>query len=297
MVRKTLKTLLILIAIGLIGLMLFFAGSYYLLTGTPDWYQPNLLSPAQRQQAANSAVRKYGRMQNWAAAGQAAETRHTLGKPATRDDGADQTFTVSFSEDELNGFIYEWSQVYHWDRWYSKYVQDPMVVVQDGHLVLAGKLKDHDAVVSFHFDPKLDADGRLHLNLVKVRGGNLPLPTAVWSSQRRKLESALERRLPDWRKQAELQPGGAANDPAVFGGLAELALSAMGEGEGGDPVIFLLVGSEFSEPRKLPVRMTEVSLADHMLSLTVERLTPSQRADWLSRLRKPLSAVSSATGQ
>ena len=95
-----------------------------------------------------------------------------------------------------------------WKDHYSAYVDDPVLVLQDNRLILAGTVKEMDTVVSVHFEPVLDADGKLRLNLVRVMGGKLPLPRAFWDGYRQKLCDAMA-------AQAGAGPGRAPRSPTT----------------------------------------------------------------------------------
>ena len=54
---------------------------------------------------------------------------------------------------------------------YSDYLDDPKVVLRDGRLILAGRLRELGTVASFQFKPTIDDSGKLRLDLVRVTGG------------------------------------------------------------------------------------------------------------------------------
>jgi len=278
---KWFKRILLVIAILLVGVLVALGSSYYLMKGTPDWYQPRHQTAQQRDDAARSAERKLADVQNWAAGAQAAETRARSGRAATT---SPTSAAVTFTEDELNAFFYKWAEFYHWQDRYGQYLSDPVLVLRDGRLILAAQMRDLDAVVSFHFEPSLDEQGQLHLKLVRVLAGRLPMPDALWSSQKQRLERSIQAHLPQWRQNAQIDPTGIANDDAVMAGMGKLVLHLLNN-QPSQPVIFLPIIHD-SRVRKVPVRLLDISIEPHTLTLTVDRLTPPERTDYLQHLRE-----------
>lgn len=281
---KWLKRILLVLAILLSGVLAVLGGSYYLMKGTPDWYHPRHQTAEQRADSARSAERKLADVQNWAADAQAAETRARSGRATATMPAAATAATVTFTEDELNAFFYKWAEFYHWQERYGRYLSDPVLVLQDDRLILAAQMRDFDAVVSFHFEPALDESGQLHLKLVRVLAGRLPLPDTVWSSQKERLERSIKAHLPHWRQNARIDPTGIANDDAVMAGMSNLILHLLNN-QPSRPVIFLPIIHD-SRVRKVPVKLLNVAIEPHALTLTVDRLTSAERADYLEHLRR-----------
>lgn len=276
---KWFKRILLVIAILLVGVLVALGGSYYLMKGTPDWYRPRHQTAQQRDDAARSAERKLADVQNWAADAQAAETRARSGRPTTSPTSA----TVTFTEDELNAFFYKWAEFYHWQARYGQYLSDPVLVLQHNRLILAAQARDLDAVVSFHFEPSIDDQGQLHLKLVRVLAGRLPMPDALWSSQKQRLERSIKAHLPQWRQDARIDPAGIANDDAVMAGMGKLILHLLNN-QPSRPVIFLPIIHN-ARVSKVPVHLLDVAIEPHTLTLTVDKLNPAERTDYLQHLR------------
>jgi hypothetical protein len=281
------KRILLIIAILLTGVLAVLAASYYLMKGVPDWYHPRHQTAQQRDNAARSAEQKLADVQNWAADAQAAEIRARSGRPATTPTSA----TVTFTEDELNAFFYKWAEFYHFQDRYGQYLSEPVLVLQDNRLILAAQAQKLDAVVSFHFEPSVDDQGQLHLKLVRVLAGRLPMPDALWSSQKSRLERSIKAHLPRWQQDAIIDPSGIANDNAVMAGMGKLILHLLNN-QPSQAVIFLPI-IQNAGIRKVPVRLLDVSIAPHALTLTVDRLTSSERTEYLQQLRQadPLQAT------
>ncbi|MCC7351951.1 MAG: hypothetical protein IT446_15430 [Phycisphaerales bacterium] len=284
---KWFKRILLIIAILLTGVLAVLGASYYLMKGIPEWYHPRHQTAQQRDIAARSAEQKLADVQNWAADAHAAEIRARSGRPTTTATSA----TVTFTEDELNAFFYKWAEFYHFQDRYGQYLSEPVLVLQDNRLILAAQAQKLDAVVSFHFEPSIDEQGRLHLKLVRVLAGRLPMPDALWSSQKSRLERSIKAHLPHWQLDANIDPAGIANDDAVMAGMGKLILHLLNN-QPSQAVIFLPI-IQNAGIRKVPVRLLDVSIAPHALTLTVDRLTSSERTEYLQQLRQadPLQAT------
>src|SRR4051812_49696380 len=90
-----------------------------------------------------------------------------------------------------------------------------------------GSVKDLGAILSVHFKPSLDADGRLRLQLERVLAGRLPLPASMWNKYSASLERTILRNLSRFQRQAKLDASGAANSPAVSAAMSKLLLAVL----------------------------------------------------------------------
>lgn len=286
-----LKRTLIVVAVLLVIAILFTALGYRKLHGVPDWYALRTMSTEKLAAAAHSAENKLVEMQNWAAQERARESARlhattvsttpaatTATRPASQP--ADTT-TIDFTQDELNAFFQKWVASTGWAQKFGKYVSDPAIFLQDGRIILAGTVKElGGTVASVHFQPSIDRDGKLDLRLVRVLGGNLPLPKAVWSSQRDRLARVAAEQLPHWQQHASIAANGTLNLDAVSAGLTEALLHVLHD-QPADPVIFLPVAGHGA----IPARLTDVSVQDQTLSLTVRPMTPAERQALLARVK------------
>lgn len=277
---------LLVLATLLLAAILLTAIGYRKLHGIPTWYSVRAMTASELEAAAHSAENKLTNMQNWAAEHHAEESAKLHGKgettaPAVATTKPAETTTIELSEDELNAFFQKWVASSGWAEKFGKYVTDPAIFLQDGRVILAGTVRDIGAVASVHFEPKITENGQLDLKLVRVLGGNLPLPKAVWSAQREKLTEAIARQLPQWQKKAAISPSGTANLDAVDAGLTETFLRVMDD-QASEPVIFLPVAGHGA----IPARLTAVSVEDKTLSLTVAPMTSGEREGFLERLKK-----------
>ncbi len=275
------------------------AVGYWAFKGTPDYYHRPTLTAAERADAANRAIEKFRQGKEWAndvwvgehrallvdSAGGAASTSPST-SPATRPG---QSLTISFTETELNAFFQQWSAD-HWEGKFGQYVKDPAVVLRDGRLIIIGTVIDAGAVISFHFQSRIDAQSRLLLTLESVRAGRLPMPEMMYAAQRDRLLAALESRLPGWQQDATIAPNGVANDAAVAAHMSQLLIDVMHRAPR-EPVLFLPFDVD---GRAVPVRLTDVQITDGDVTLTVESMNAEDRAALLERIREPAPTVTAS---
>ncbi len=277
------------LAVFVVGLVLVLAlaaaGAYFFgVRGTPDWVRRSTATPAEKAEAANRLDRKIletlSVIQEMNAG---VTTRRAAGNeqrpPATQ---AAKFLEVGFHEDELNAAFQKWDSLYQWTERYKAYVQEPVVVLHDGHVILAGNSEEVGAVVSLHFSPSLDADGQLLLRLDNVLAGRLPLPRAFLEKYRKSARLKLQNGLPALQRKAEFGPDGSANQEAMAAAMAKLFLHALDD-EPAEPVVFLPV----ERKRSVPVTLTDVRIADKTLTFKVKRMDAAERAMLLDEIRAP----------
>ncbi len=270
----------------ILGIVAVLSGvGFELFRSTPAWYAGRVIPPAaQQQQLAAAAEDKLIMAQNWAAelhadAVRAAHAAEIGAKsPSTR---AANSNVIEFSQDELNALFAKWSVLYGWLDHYRQFVDDPAIILRDGRLIVAGNMQSLGTVVSVQFHPLIDDAGSLRLDLAEVDAGKLPLPDAVWTSQRKKLEAAVARRLPLLKQQARINASGAANSPALQAMTAELFFHVMRH-EPADPVLFLPLADGADS---MPVRIREIEVDDGKLLLSVVPLTAVERAALFDKIR------------
>jgi hypothetical protein len=283
---KWLKRLAI-FAVGLV-LVLALAGAGAYVFGvrhTPEWLKRPMASAAERAAAAGRVERKIletlslvGEMNAAESAGSrptdSTDKRAVATQPA-------RSLRVDFTEEELNASFQKWDKLYGWTERYRNYVQDPTVVIHEGRLVLAGNSKELGTVVSLHFEPKLNEKGQLDLRLAQVLAGRLPIPQAFFEKYRTSATSKLHAALPNLQRKAQIKPDGSANSDAMAAAMGKLFLNVLAH-EPAEPVIFLPVG----QSRSVPVWLTDVSIREKTLSLTVKPLNASERVSLLERIRE-----------
>ncbi len=283
MTSRTKKRSLLTTALGLVLLAALAGGGFWLFHITPSWYRPLAHTAAQWAQAATRAEAKLLELRNWAAESHArlSATRSAQknGAPTT----AAVPVTISFEEEELNGFFDKWSRYAHWQQHYGKLIENPTLVLRNGSLILAAWVPDMNTVVSAHFRPQVDDQGRLCANLVRVMGGRLPMPKAVFSAQSKRLAALVQYKLPKMQQQAHIDASGAANASAIGAAMAKLLLSTL-DREPAEATFFLPL---LDQPRGMPVRLTAVRIENKTLTMTVETLNEPQRKTLLDRIRQP----------
>lgn len=266
----------------------------------PDWYQPRALSDADRVAAARRAENLWADAQARIADAYRVELRD---QPATQVAATPDGIQVTFSADELNAFFNKWSSINGWDHRFDEYLEDPRIVLHDGRLILAGKIRNLDVlegkVASVHFEPRIESDGSLDLRLIRVLAGRMPLPQAVWSAQRDRLTAAVRRRLPNMQRQARIAPNGDANSDAVGSAMGRLFLQMMTD-RPAEPVVFVPLFTT-DGTQNIPVKVTAIAIeplepgGPECLTLTVQPMTPDERADFLRRLQKPPESATAMT--
>jgi hypothetical protein len=282
---KWMKRLVVfVVGLGLV-LGLVAAGAYYFgVRGTPDWIRRSISTPEEQAEAANRLDRKIletlsviQEMNPDAATRTAAsdDRRPAATQPA-------KFLEVSFHEDELNAAFQKWDKLYGWTERYKDYVQEPSVVLHEGHIILAGTSKELGTVVSLHFSPTLDAKGQLLLQMDRVLAGRLSLPQAFFEKYRTSARTKLQAVLPDFQKKAQFQPDGSANPDAMSAAMSKLFLHVLAN-EPAEPVLFLPV----ERNRSVPVTLTDVQIKDKSLTLKVKRMNASERATLLEEIRDP----------
>jgi hypothetical protein len=285
---KWFKRILLLLALGLVMVIVLSACSYWMLRRQPEWYVPANLTPEMRQAAAARVQHEFSRVGEMAADLRAYEARRqkavregtTL--PASQVPGP---ITVRLTQEELNAFYTTNARFRGWEEDISPYVQDPQIVLQDGRLIIAGKVAELGGIVaSMHFAPSVDASGQLHLDLVRVLGGRLPLPEAIAGKYREKLINAVQRKLPQWQRQAKMDNNGLPNEPAVSAAMAKLLMNSINQ-QPGDPVVFLPLSAQ--PIQYIPVKLSAVAATDGAIEFTLEPLNDSQRARVIERIREP----------
>jgi uncharacterized protein YpmS len=288
--RRIVLTVLLVLAVKLavvsVGVMLF--------RGTPEWYHPRQLDPAVWEQAAQSATNKLATIHNEAARIRRDERMAERSKdPAPT--AATAPITVSFTEDELNAFFDKWAGWNEWKAKYESHITDPVILLDNGRIILAAKVKDLNTVASLHFEPRITRNGELDLQLVRILGGNLPLPEMVLSTYQNRLRASLLARLPRWRQTAKMDSSGAPNMSAVAAEMSTLALHMLSH-EPAEAVLFLPMMDAQLKARSVPVRLTDVQIAGHTLTLQVRPMSASEREELLRRMREGPSVAQAGGG-
>ena len=253
---------------------------WILVRSTPQWYRPASMSPQQCDAAAQRATNKLVTVQNEAASVRAAEQAARI-RPGSTLATQPASITISFTDDELNALVATWSVQPDFRAIYDRFMSDPYIVLNDGRMILAGRLKELNSLASLHFEPKMDGQGRLNLALVKTLAGNLPLPTALAAQYEQKATNRIAQQLAVWRRQASIDPSGIANDSAISATLGKLLMDVL-QGQSADPILFLPLVDHGS----IPVRVSGMSIQDHTLTLIVQPMGPDERGELVRRIRE-----------
>jgi len=275
---KLLKRLLLVVAVLLVGAILTTAVGYYMLKRRPSFYHSYKWQGDQRSVVNQRAVDKLTLTRNFAAEAAARERQAKV--KGTTLPAESRPMTVTFSEEELNAFL-----LHNFKDRLDDYVEDPGIFLGDGKIILAGQIKGSGYVVSFHFAPTIDEQGKLLMKLVGSYGGALPVPQSMLDSQFEKVRQALKGHIPAWQESATVDARGA-NGTAVAVAMGKLILNALDD-KPADPILFM----PDDNGKALPLRLVDISVGKELM-LTVQPLTPEQRAELIRSIRSPLVAMS-----
>lgn len=254
-----------------------------LLVGRPGWYTARVTDPAVIDAGARRVEDKLVEARNWAAAVAAKEARDRKGATSSRRPVGEEPsaeFELTFTAEELTSFLLKWTRVQGWEEQYRHYVTDPAVGVEAGGLTVAGRVTGMPVVMSIRLRPEL-AGETLKLRLAAVRGGRLPLPTSVATSQLARLDGPISRSLDRWKRDARLDDRGLANTALALATSGRLLLAGVRDTPT-DAVLALPV----DERRSVLVRLTDVSTGPEGVRLKARPLTPDERAAWLRAVKQ-----------
>jgi uncharacterized protein YpmS len=276
------KRLMLLAAVLLITILAVVYGGIRLFKGIPEWYRRPAISAAWRELLAQRAFNKFANIQNAAALAR----RDTIAG-SSDPSAAGQSIVVSFTDDELNAFFEKWASYANWKSNYERYVKDPVVIVQESRIVLAGEVRDLDAVVSLQLDPRINSDGKLDLRLERIMAGRLPLPDLMIQPYQDRLTASLRADLPRWQQRAAIDSDGAANSELISAVMARLFMHVLNH-TAADPVLFLPLVERHAN---VPVRVNGMKVEEHTVTMMVRPLNAKERGALLERVRGEESAV------
>jgi hypothetical protein len=282
--KKWVRRIFVCVGAAVLAVVICGIIGWRMMQGTPDWYQPYTLSDSDRSAAAQRVIDKLIPIQNEAAFARGNE-RH----PGTSTTQSADEMTVSFSDQELTAAFQDWSVINNTKAAYERFVLDPQVIMQEDRLILAGRFKELGTVLSLHFAPRIDEQGRLRLEIVRVLAGKLPLPAGLFRKYQDQLSTAIAQRIPAWRQSASIDATGVANRAAVAAATSGQLLDVL-QNQPTEPVVFLQVLSAGT----VPLRINQVDVNDHSIQLTVQPMNAAERAALLERIRE---AAPLASGQ
>jgi hypothetical protein len=270
-------------AVGLIAVLLLGIVLLYIANGAPSWYAPTT-GAATRSNEADSALNKLLTVRGWAEQRLVYESAKSHGRKPEAPEPENE-LTVAFTQDEVNGFLARWynfaSQQMSRDRLSDVY-RDPQIQILADRLTVAGRVPQlGNRVVSLDVRPSV-REGKLRLELLTVRTGNLPLPGVAWSKPRVRLVKSLAAMAEHHKGAARLDRGGGANNDAISAMLAWQGIDALAN-QPTENVLFLPV---ISTDAGLPVRLKSCELQDGMMILTTVPLEASQRQQLIEAIRK-----------
>jgi hypothetical protein len=274
--RKSILWLKRILVVAAVVMIVIIAGGAYLLRRVPAWYARVDLTPERRAELAQHAENQLIRLHEYAAA--------QLTGGNTTNAAALAPIEVTFSQEEVNSLIEKWGGRNGWQSSYTSIVKDPAIIFQKDRIILAGLSQEMGTVVSLHFAPSIDNKGVMHINLMRVLGGNLPMPESVYGGYRDRMLAGLQRKIIGWRNGAVLRPDGSTNDKAVVVNFAHLFIAAM-TSQPTDAVLFLPISS--SNGASVPVKVTKIDVADGTLTMTICPLTPVERQATFQHLKHP----------
>jgi uncharacterized protein YpmS len=251
---------------------------WMLLRATPAWYRPTNLTAEQREAAAQNAQNKLIVVQN--AAAQARADERVAQRNATTLPSSANTITLTLTDEEINALLEKWTVWPTVKAGYEKFMSDPRILLEDGRLILAGHVGEVDALASVHFAPRIDEDGNLRIEMVRVQAGKLPLPQGLLARYQQQAAGAVQWRLPRWRAGAKIDDTGAANLEAVNAVMGKLLMDML-TNEASDPVTFV----PLVDGKIVTVKLISLRVEQGKLTLTVQPMTAGQRATALQRIK------------
>lgn len=285
--KKSLKIglwALILLVIAGAGAALFV---YRNASAIPEFYSRARLQGQERLDALASVERKFVNLQSDLDAAYARSVRQDAagGEGATTRPGDDDAedagpVEIAFTADELDTFFDQWLHSGGYAERMEAYMSDPRIAIEDGQLILAGRMRDFDSVVSLRFEPSLSSSGVARLELAGIYAGRIRLPKKAFDQFREKTEAALTEDLPELREEAEIRPDGSSNEAAVTlatrGQLAQLVR--------GEPVEEMIVFPTVISLGHVPAQVMAMDLGDATLNLGVRLLSRSEREELMREM-------------
>jgi hypothetical protein len=243
-----------------------------LTRATPAWYQPLAMTAEQREDAAQRTTNKLALLQTAAVQIRENERNGAITQP--------DAITISFTDDEMNAFFDKWATLQNIRSNYEDILTDPMIVLQDGEVILSARMKKVNTVASLHLSVRIDGQGKLDLKLVRVQLGALPVPIKLLNNYRQQAAQMVSQDLPRLRDRAMISAGGVANASANSFGMSNLLVNVLEE-QPAEGVLFL----PMIERGSIPVKMLSVQIENHTLTLVVQPMTAGERTALLKKIK------------
>jgi hypothetical protein len=278
------KRLLFVVLLLVIGALVLSGVAWHYLRGVPSYYRTFKWNQQERTALNQSAVAKFTRTRNQAAAAWSAEVQSSQAgatRPATTT-RPNEPLDISLTEEEINAFL-----DHNFQETFAQWVKNPGIYLQDGQIILAGEVKELGYVASFHFEPKIDKEGRLDLRLVKAVGGRLPLPRWMLESKMQKVRDGLKEKMPAWQRDATMDRYGASDKNLVKAAMGKMLLNVMND-KPSEPLLFL----PGENKRALPVRIKTIKIEKQTIEMSLRPLTPEERKAAMEKVKAPIAELS-----
>jgi hypothetical protein len=242
----------------------------------PTWAKRRHSTDAQTQHADQRLLDAV----NWTAD---AQRRRTMPAAAVAQLEPLPPLAISFSQDDLDAFFDQCNDQFGWIE-DNGGPDDPSagVVLEGDRLILAVTPADGGSVFSVQFRPAL-VDGKLVVPVVRVQKGMLPVPSALWHVWRDRMVTQLRKQLPAAAKHAAIAADGSANDALIQAETLRLLIDAL-ENRPAEPIVFFPYIQDFRR-HFLPVRLSQIDIADHAVSLSARPLDRDESAALVERVR------------
>jgi hypothetical protein len=285
---KITAVVVLLLVIGLAG-----AGLYVLrgVRAVPAFYEAEPLEGQARLEAIESVERKVLNLQSvldeaYVRSQAAPEaTAVATSQPAEELLGrsAEDSISVAFTGAELDTYFRKWLEETGYAPRLGRYMSNPRIGIDDGRVILAGRMAEFNAVVSLYFLPEVDEEGTVHLKLDGIYAGRIPLPDMAIEKFRTQAIEALEERTIQFRKEADISDEGFANEAAILLS-SQQQLRELFEGR---EVRRLIAFLPLPARGFVPARVSELTVQEQELVLGVQLLDRAEQAELLSELRDP----------
>ena len=267
--RRTIARLAALLAIAAVGAIVVLI---MLARQPPGWYAAALqFDPA----AANDADQKLAGIVSWAAGVQASETRQRLaaasGNPAAGASENAGPITVEFTAAQINSFIRKWfpAAAGSAGQW-----GDVAVELEDGRIILAGRMGGGSTVLSVPVEPVIDGQGRLIATAGGAHAGRLPIPAAMLSGSIAQARASLQSQLSTWQSQARIDADGIGNPAAANVCMARLCIALLDSTAGRvspvDPIVMVPFDPSRAS-RRISVRVEAIAIDSRSITLRLAR--------------------------
>jgi uncharacterized protein YpmS len=285
---KWVKRLLILVALVLLAMIGFSLVGIYLYRGTPQRYRQRIATTQEVKDAANRADQKLLDLFTWAASARAQQLRKINGiaKPGEQPIGAK---TVTFDEDEINSFATSWNSPGKTalEHRISHYFTDGRVVLEPDSLILVGQCPAFNTLASAEFNPRIDGQGNLRVDLDSLRAGMLPVPQSAMGGQLLRLRELLRQQLFVESPAIRIDSAQTANSAALAASWLQLLLRSLTD-RAADPI--LIIPFDLSDlSRGFPAKLTDVKIVEGQITLTLLPLTSDETENLVESLKQPPS--------